>query len=198
MTKDPTQGRKRKMRCWDAVHPLPLKHHNTKVLMLRDVLRKALQHLPLAAGRAPCAAGLALPVTHLPVLAAAKQDTQDVASGTAPGPLGCSFCRKLRWRLKGLGEGPWPLSQDRRNAVGMLCGDVPWPRILGAEKFALLRCPDPYTPLMVHNWSPVCSHLPAWLLLLPSAKAPASEEVHLKGTQICGDPPHENEGAGGK
>lgn len=38
------QSKKRKLRCWDAVYPLPLKHHNTKVLMLRDVPRKALQY----------------------------------------------------------------------------------------------------------------------------------------------------------
>lgn len=81
MTKDPTQGKKRKLRCWDAVYLLPLKHHNTKVLMLRDVSRKALQHFPSAAHTPPCAAGLALPVPHLPVLAVAKQDTQGIASG---------------------------------------------------------------------------------------------------------------------
>lgn len=75
------QSKKRKLRCWDAVYPLPLKHHNTEVLMLRDVPRKALQHFPCAAHRPPCAAGLALPVTHMPV-----QDTQDTASGNNTWP----------------------------------------------------------------------------------------------------------------
>lgn len=86
MTMNHTQGKKRKLRRWDAVHPLPLKHHNTQVLMLRDVPRKPLQHFLSAAHRPPCAAGLALPVMHMPVPAAAEQDTQDMASGNYTWP----------------------------------------------------------------------------------------------------------------
>lgn len=172
MTKDPTQGKRRKLRFWDAVYSLPLKHHNTKVLMLRDIPRKALQHFPCAADRPPCAAGLALPVMHLPMLAAAKQDTQDIALETTPGPLGFLLMQKTLMETEGP-SWPWRLTQDRRNAVGMLCGNVPWPKLLRAEKFALLRCPDPYIPLRVYNWTPMCFHLPACMLFLPSAKAPA-------------------------
>lgn len=94
MTKDPTQGKRRNPRFGDAVYPLPLKHHNTNILMLRDIPRKALQHFPSAAHRPPCAAALALPVMHLPVLAAAKWDTQDIALETTPGPLGFLLVQK--------------------------------------------------------------------------------------------------------
>lgn len=51
--------------------------------------------------RAPCAAGLALPVTHLPVLAAAKQDTRDAATGNHTWPLGLLLRQKTLTETEG-------------------------------------------------------------------------------------------------
>lgn len=52
--------------------------------------------------------------------------------------------------------------QDGGNAGGKQscgCRDVPWPRLPGAVKPALLRPPNPYVHLMGHAWPPASFHL---------------------------------------
>lgn len=63
------------------MYPLLLKQHNIKVLMLRELPQKTLQHFPSATYGLPHATGLALPATCVPVLAGTKKDTQDRAPG---------------------------------------------------------------------------------------------------------------------
>lgn len=96
------QSKKRKLRCWDAVYPLPLKHHNTKVLVLRDVPRKS-----------PAASSLCCSQTSLCCWLGSTSHARACAGH--PGyslwkqhlaPFGFSLCRKLQRRLKGL-SWPW-------------------------------------------------------------------------------------------